>query len=62
MDPSLQMKGPVRIVEIEGLDFNPCGGTHLSSLAGIGLIDSIALTEVPGKGFEAVYCIREVAS
>ena len=27
--------GPVRLIEIEGVDLNTCGGTHLPSLAGL---------------------------
>jgi Ser-tRNA(Ala) deacylase AlaX len=31
-------EGPVRLVEIEGLDLNTCGGTHCRSTAEIGLL------------------------
>jgi alanyl-tRNA synthetase len=31
-------RGPVRLVEIEGLDLNTCGGTHLRSTAEIGTV------------------------
>ena len=29
------MQGGLRVVEIEGVDINACGGTHLASLAEI---------------------------
>ena len=35
---------PLRVVEIEGFDMCPCGGTHVDSLAEIGTIESIDRT------------------
>lgn len=32
------VSGPVRIVEVSGLDWSPCGGTHVAHSAEIGLI------------------------
>lgn len=32
-DPRVQIKGKVRIVHIDGLDANACGGTHLRNLS-----------------------------
>ncbi|BAD41751.1 serine-tRNA(Ala) deacylase AlaX [Symbiobacterium thermophilum] len=32
------VSGPVRIIEIEGYDWSPCGGTHLRSIGELGLI------------------------
>ena len=31
--PGHKLKGPVRLIEIEGVDINACGGTHLRSTA-----------------------------
>ncbi|WP_309121194.1 DHHA1 domain-containing protein [Paenibacillus sp.] len=33
-----KVTGDVRIVEIEGVEYNACGGTHVSATGGIGLI------------------------
>jgi len=33
-----QVEGPVRIIEIEGFDHSPCGGTHCAHTGEIGLI------------------------
>ncbi len=30
--------GPLRVVEIEGVEWNACGGTHVGSTAGIGVV------------------------
>ncbi len=46
-DPVLQLKGKVRIVIIEGLDFNPCGGTHVKTTAEIGGV--VVLGSAPGE-------------
>lgn len=32
------VSGPVRIVEIEGYDWSPCGGTHLRNIGELGLL------------------------
>jgi len=34
----IKVSGPVRIVEIEGFDRNPCGGTHVRAAGEIGMI------------------------
>jgi misacylated tRNA(Ala) deacylase len=39
--------GRVRLVEIEGIDLQPCGGTHVRSTGEIG---AIAVTEIEKKG------------
>jgi len=39
--------GPVRVVEIEGIDWSACGGTHVRSTAAIG---SIAITRLERRG------------
>jgi misacylated tRNA(Ala) deacylase len=39
--------GRVRLVEIEGIDLQPCGGTHVRSTAEIG---SVAVTDIEKKG------------
>ncbi len=33
-----QVSGPVRIVEVEGFDWSPCGGTHCRSTGEVGMI------------------------
>jgi misacylated tRNA(Ala) deacylase len=38
---------PLRVVEIEGFDTCPCGGTHVDSLGGIGRIE---ITDLTSKG------------
>lgn len=35
---------PLRIVEIEGFDYCPCGGTHVDRLGEIGTIEIVAVT------------------
>lgn len=32
------VSGPIRVVEIEGYDWSPCGGTHLRSIGELGLL------------------------
>jgi misacylated tRNA(Ala) deacylase len=39
--------GRVRLVEIAGIDLQPCGGTHVRSLSEIGMIE---VTEIEKKG------------
>jgi misacylated tRNA(Ala) deacylase len=39
--------GRVRLVEIEGIDLQPCGGTHVRSTAEIG---QVAITDIEKKG------------
>lgn len=48
MDPALQLKGAVRIIEIEGLDFNPCGGTHVTTTSEIGSVKLISTFQTDG--------------
>lgn len=40
-------KGPIRLLEIEGVDLQPCGGTHLRSTAEVG---AVRLGKVEKKG------------
>ncbi|MBP9838260.1 MAG: alanyl-tRNA editing protein [Proteobacteria bacterium] len=42
-DPDIQIKGKVRIIVIENLDANPCGGTHLKLITEIGDISTLEL-------------------
>ena len=39
--------GKVRLIEIEGLDLQPCGGTHVLKLGEIG---AVAVTGIEKKG------------
>lgn len=36
VDHTLALRGKIRLIEIAGLDLNPCSGTHLASLCSIG--------------------------
>jgi Ser-tRNA(Ala) deacylase AlaX len=36
--PELSIKGDVRMVLIDGIDFNPCGGTHVKNIKEIGSV------------------------
>lgn len=47
-DPSVKLKGRVRVIVIEGLDVNACGGTHLRDLNEAGVISVSALTHSNG--------------
>jgi Ser-tRNA(Ala) deacylase AlaX len=39
IDPAVQLKGEVRIVRIDKIDFNPCSGTHVRNTIDIGKIE-----------------------
>jgi misacylated tRNA(Ala) deacylase len=39
--------GRVRLIEISGIDLQPCGGTHIRSTAEIG---PVAVTKIENKG------------
>jgi misacylated tRNA(Ala) deacylase len=39
--------GRVRLVEIEGIDLQPCGGTHVRNTAEIG---PVLVTDIQSKG------------
>jgi misacylated tRNA(Ala) deacylase len=39
--------GRVRLIEIAGLDLQPCGGTHVRSVAEIG---AVRVTQIEKKG------------
>ncbi len=41
------VEGPVRVVEIEGVDWSACGGTHVNSTAAIG---HLAITRLERRG------------
>jgi len=45
--------GDLRIVEIEGLDYSPCSGTHVASTAQIGLVKLVKVEKY--KGMTRVY-------
>lgn len=44
-DPDIQIKGKVRMIIIEELDANPCGGTHLKNLSEIGNFQGLELID-----------------
>jgi misacylated tRNA(Ala) deacylase len=46
--------GKVRLLEIEGVDLQPCGGTHLNSTSEVGRIQ-LGKMEKKGKHNRRVY-------
>lgn len=44
-----ERKGSIRIVEIEGLDYNACGGTHVERTGQLGLFYVTAMKKVRGN-------------
>lgn len=50
VDPDLQLSGRIRVIVIEGIDANPCSGSHVSSTADIGPY-ALAGHTVHAKGF-----------
>lgn len=42
------VEGDIRLVEIDGIDLNPCGGTHPKSTADIGLLKIISTEKAKG--------------
>jgi misacylated tRNA(Ala) deacylase len=48
IDPDLRLNGRVRVVNIEGIDTNPCSGSHVSDIAQIGVFDVARLSEANG--------------
>lgn len=48
-EPSIAGSGPVRIVEIDGVDLVGCGGVHLTDTAGVGLILYSGLEKIRGR-------------
>lgn len=55
-DPRVQIKGKVRIVSIDGLDANSCGGTHLRNLAEIERVE-ISLSQYDPETGEGIVSI-----
>ncbi len=49
MNPGIELKGTIRLITIEGLDANPCGGTHVLSLGEIGKLSPFIFKEL-GEG------------
>lgn len=43
-----QVTGDIRLVTIEGVDINPCGGTHPSTTAGIGVLKVVGTESTKG--------------
>jgi alanyl-tRNA synthetase len=44
----VEREGPVRVVEVEGIDRCACGGTHVASTAEIGLVAIVGLEKIRG--------------
>src|SRR5690606_31104458 len=42
------VNGDIRLVEIEGVDLNACGGTHPDNTAGIGLLKIVGTEKAKG--------------
>lgn len=53
-----QGAGKVRLLEIEGVDLQPCGGTHLNSTAEVGVV-RVGKVEKKGKHNRRVYIVLE---
>ena len=53
-------QGRVRLVEIEGVDLQPCGGTHLASTGEIGRV-RVAKIEKKGKHNRRVVIVLDDA-
>ena len=43
------MQGGLRVVEIDTLDRNPCGGTHLTSLAQLQVLQVVGASRTRGR-------------
>jgi alanyl-tRNA synthetase len=43
------VEGQVRIVEIQGVEYNACGGTHVSATGGIGMIKLLRTEKMKGN-------------
>jgi alanyl-tRNA synthetase len=58
-----EREGPMRIVEIEGIEHNACGGTHVASTGAIGAI-LLRKTEKVKQGTRVEFCcgVRAVAA
>ena len=50
--------GQVRLLEIEGVDLQPCGGTHLASTAEVGAV-RVSKVEKKGKHNRRVYIVLD---
>ena len=44
-----ELQGTVRVIEIDGVDMNPCGGTHLQRLSELQLVQLTRAEKVKGK-------------
>jgi alanyl-tRNA synthetase len=58
-----EREGPIRLVEIEGVEFNACGGTHVASIGAIGGI-SLRRVQKVKQGLRMEFCcgLRAVRS
>ncbi len=48
---------PVRVIDIDGLDLCPCGGTHLRSTGEIGPVELRAPTDLPDGGVRLTFTL-----
>ena len=47
---SLNVQDLLRLIEIEGVDINPCGGTHLSCTSQLQVLKLVGLEKSRGQG------------
>ncbi len=59
VDPGLGLSGKIRVIVIEGLDANPCSGSHVSSTAEIGPYEMLG---VERRGELNVVSARKLAA
>jgi alanyl-tRNA synthetase len=50
-----EREGPMRIVQMQGIEFNACGGTHVSNTGAIGAI-TLRKVERAKKGWRVEFC------
>lgn len=53
------LKGSVRLIVIDGIDANACGGTHVKSLSEVRAVHIDALNEVP-DGREVIFSVANL--
>ena len=58
-DKGVQIKGKVRVVVIEGLDANACGGTHVRDLGEVGAIAALSAVRAEDGCWETDFSLIE---